>query len=414
MFSIELILLAAVFGTALGFAIYRIRTLGRELLEERDRRSSLEAEHQALRERFVALDAERTQQLQNAQEQIELLKQAEERLTIQFENLANRIFEEKKQAFSQLNREGVQSVIAPLSSQLDEFRSRIETIYDTENRERASLLTEIRLLKDMNERLGREATNLARALKGDSKQRGNWGEIQLQRILEESGLRKGREYEVQVSVQTEDSRRLQPDVIVHLPEGKDIVIDSKVSLVAYEKYHSAEDEQERKIHIKAHIASIRSHIKSLGSKGYNRLPGIKSLDMVIMFVPLEPALLLAFEHDPELFNEAFRNEILLVGPSTLMATLQIIYNIWRHEYQNRNALEIATEAGKLHDQFVLFADALEKTGVQLKKAMDSYETTRKRLVAGRGNLVSRTLKLQDLGARAKKKMPVNLLDGLEE
>ncbi len=308
----------------------------------------------------------------------------------------------------------MQSVIAPLSSQLDEFRSRIETIYDTENRERASLLTEIRLLKDMNERLGREATNLARALKGDSKQRGNWGEIQLQRILEESGLRKGREYEVQVSVQTEDSRRLQPDVIVHLPEGKDIVIDSKVSLVAYEKYHSAEDEQERKIHIKAHIASIRSHIKSLGSKGYNRLPGIKSLDMVIMFVPLEPALLLAFEHDPELFNEAFRNEILLVGPSTLMATLQIIYNIWRHEYQNRNALEIATEAGKLHDQFVLFADALEKTGVQLKKAMDSYETTRKRLVAGRGNLVSRTLKLQDLGARAKKKMPVNLLDGLEE
>ncbi len=404
-----LLLVTGVLGTALLFSVLRILSLKKELDSQKNRGRQAEEACAELRERLAAIEAERNQQLRDAEEQIKLLQESEKRLSMHFENLANRIFEEKQQTFSRATRQSVESLIDPLSVQIREFRSRIENIYDTETRERASLRTEINLLKEMNQRLGQEALNLARALKGDSKARGNWGEIQLQRILEESGLRKGREYDAQVSIANKDGRRLQPDIIVHLPEGKDIVIDSKVSLVAYERYHSSEDEKERQAQLKAHIASIRKHIKDLSGKDYNRLAGIRSLDMVIMFVPLEPALLLALEHDPQLFNHAFSKEILLVGPSTLMATLQIIYNIWRHEYQNRNALEIATEAGKLHDQFVLFAESLEKTGYQLNKALESFETTRKRLVTGRGNLVRKIQILRELGARAKKNLPPQLL-----
>ncbi len=398
-------ILAAVLGTALVFTLIRLRSLRSELIQTQESLQTTKVEYQQLREEYAALEAEFVKEKEEAATRVKFLEEAEKRLSMQFENLANRIFQEKNQVFSRMNREGIESLVTPLSTQIKEFRSRIDAIYDSENRERASLLTEIKQLKDMNEMLGREALNLARALKGDSKVRGNWGEVQLQRILEESGLRKGLEYDVQVSLKNEDGRRLQPDVVVHLPEGKDIVIDSKVSLVAYEKYHSADDEQERLHHLKAHIDSIRTHIKGLGAKNYSHLQGINSLDMVIMFVPVEPALLLAFEHEPELFNLAFSHEILLVGPSTLMATLQIIYNIWRHEYQNRNALEIATEAGKLHDQFVLFVNALEKSGDHLKKALESYELTHKRLVSGRGNLVRRALRLKELGARTKKSLP---------
>ncbi len=405
-----LLLITGMLGTALAVSVLRNLALKRELQNQQTRCAKAEQECSALRERLAAMEAERNQQLRDAEERIGLLQESERRLSLHFENLANRIFEEKQQAFSRASRQGIESLLEPLSVQLREFRGRIEDIYDTETRERASLRTEINMLKEMNQRLGREALNLARALKGDSKTRGNWGEIRLQRILEESGLKKGREYDAQVSLANEEGRRLQPDIIVHLPEGKDIVIDSKVSLVAYERYHSSEDEKERQAQLKAHISSIRKHIRTLSEKDYNRLSGIRSLDMVIMFVPLEPALLLALEHDPELFNHAFSREILLAGPSTLMATLQIIYNIWRHEYQNRHALEIATEAGKLHDQFVLFAHSLEKTGQHLHKALESFETTRKRLITGRGNLVRKAHALRELGARAKKNMPGELLE----
>nr|MDA3785734.1 DNA recombination protein RmuC [Deltaproteobacteria bacterium] len=217
--------------------------------------------------------------------------------------------------------------------------------------------------------------------------RGNWGEMQLERLLEESGLEKGREYEVQVNHHNGEGKRLQPDVVVHLPEKKDVVIDSKVSLVAYEQYHTADSDSGRQLHIRNHLAAMRRHISGLSAKKYDELIGVNSLDLVIMFVPIEPALLLAFEQEPGLFSEAFNRHILLVSPSTLMATLQIIYNIWRYEKQNINALKIATDAGRLYDHSALFVEALEQVGSQLKKATESYDTAHKRLTSGKGNLV---------------------------
>ena len=297
-----------------------------------------------------------------------------------------------------------------MREQLKDFRKRVDEVYDKENKERASLRTEIHLLKTLNERISTDALNLTKALKGESKTRGSWGEMQLERLLEDSGLVKGREYDVQVSLKSEEGRRFQPDVVVHLPEKKDVIVDSKVSLVPYEQFCSSEDEEERQHQLRQHIVALRAHFKSLSAKSYEELIGINSLDLVIMFVPVEPALLLAFEHEPTLFNEAFSLGILLVCPSTLMATLQIIHNIWRYEYQNLNSLQIATEAGRLHDQFVLFVDALEKVGEQIKKAGESYDMAHKRLTSGKGNLVSRTHKLQILGDKTKKAIDASLLE----
>ncbi len=359
---------------------------------------------------FASLRATLDEERKAAREKIAMLEQAEIRLAREFEILAHRIFEEKQRKFSEESRKGVEILISPMRDQLAEFRKKVEDVYDKENRERASLLTEIQGLKSLNERIGADALNLTRALKGDSKVRGTWGEIQLERLLEESGLTKDREYEVQAGFRNEDGRRFMPDVVVHLPEKKDVVIDSKVSLVAYEQYFAAETDEDRLRHLKAHVASIRSHVNSLAAKNYDDLIGVHSLDTVIMFVPVEPALLLAFEHEPRLFNEAFARKILLVCPSTLMSTLQIIHNIWRYEYQNMNARTIADEAGKLHDQFVNFVESLEKIGEQIRKAADVYEQAHKRLVSGRGNLVGRARKLKMLGAKTKKDLGSELIE----
>ncbi len=381
----------------------------------------LNKEHQKLfREKsdleriFASLQTQAEEERKSSEDKIRLLEQAEKRLTQEFENLANRIFEEKHQKFSEVSKTSVETLLNPMREQLKDFRKRVDEVYDQENKERASLLTEIHLLKTLNERISADALNLTKALKGDSKTRGNWGEMQLERLLEESGLGKGREYEVQVSLKSEDGKRLQPDVVIHLPEKKDVIIDSKVSLVAYEKFCCSEDEDGRQYQIRQHVTALRTHFKSLSAKGYEDLIGVNSLDLVIMFVPVEPALLLAFEHEPTLFNEAFSFGILLVCPSTLMATLQIIHNIWRYEYQNRNALQIATEAGRLHDQFVLFVEALEKVGDQIKKSQEIYDIAHKRLTSGKGNLVGRTRKLQALGAKTKKNIDASLLEAAVE
>ncbi len=366
-------------------------------------KSRLDSDHAALK---TQIDADR----QAAADKLKLLEQAEMKMTKEFENLANRIFEEKHDKFSKVSKSNMESMLTPMREQLTSFRKRVDHVYDQENKERASLLNEIQQLKSLNERIGADALNLTKALKGDSKLRGNWGEMQLERLLEESGLSKGREYEVQVSLHNEEGKRLQPDVVVHLPEKKDVVIDSKVSLVAYEQYHATDSDDERQRQIRNHIASLRSHINDLSGKNYDELIGINSLELVIMFVPIEPALLLAFEHEPNLFSEAFNRRILLVSPSTLMATLQIINNIWRYEHQNLNALQIATDAGRLYDQFFRFVESLEQVGSQLKKATESYQTAHKRLTSGRGNLVGRTEKLKKLGAKTKKALSSQLLE----
>ncbi|OGQ97925.1 MAG: hypothetical protein A2505_09145 [Deltaproteobacteria bacterium RIFOXYD12_FULL_55_16] len=439
------LIIIGILGLAFSSALIRLRRLNRELANSREDNIRLEREQGILQERLLAikvltmerdearrllvdegkargdlaselaaLQAKSRERLGAADEKISLLEQAEKKLATEFENLANRIFEEKHQKFSEVSKTGVEALLNPMRQQLTDFRKKVEDVYDNDNKERASLRNEIQSLKSLNERIGADALNLTRALKGDSKARGTWGEMQLERLLEESGLRKGHEYEVQASHRNEDGQRFQPDVLLHLPEKKDVVIDSKVSLVAYEQYHSAETDEERQRQLRAHIGSLRLHFNGLSAKNYDELIGVNSLDLVIMFVPIEPALLLAFEHEPHLFSEAFNRRILLVSPSTLMATLQIIHNIWRYEYQNRNAQTIAAEAGKLHDQFVGFVEALEKVGEQIRKAGESYDTAHKRLTSGKGNLVGRTQKLRILGAKTKKSISPELLETAEE
>jgi len=388
--------------------------VARDLENARASIERLQADNAALQTEHGKLQIQLQKDAEAAEQQIKVLKQSEERLTREFENLANRIFDEKRQRFHKESREGVENLLRPVREQLAEFKKKVEDVYVQEAKDRTSLHAEIKNLRSLSERLSDDAVNLTNALKGKSKVRGNWGEMQLERILEDSGLARGREYETQASFKDEEGHRLQPDVIVHLPERKDVVIDSKVSLVAYERYIAAKNDEDRQQAIREHIASIRVHINSLSGKDYDELLGVNSLDLVIMFVPIEPAFLLALENDPDLQNEAFSKRILLVSPTTLMGTLRIIYNIWRYEYQNRNALEIARQAGGMHDQFVLFVESLEDVGKQIGKANESYETARKRLVAGRGNLVGRIERLQELGAKAKKKLSVQILEAAGE
>jgi DNA recombination protein RmuC len=351
----------------------------------------------------------------NAEEKLTLLQEAREQLKMEFQNVANKIFEDKSRKFTDQNRENMEGVLKPMREQLLDFKKKVEDVYDKESKDRISLLNEIIHLKTLNERISEDALNLTNALKGQSKTRGSWGEMILERVLEESGLQKGREYEVQTMYASEAGQRRHPDVIVHLPEGKDIVIDSKVSLTAYEKYCSSDTEEKREKRLKEHIVSIRTHIKTLGDKRYEELEGIKTLDFVLMFLPVEGAFWTAIESEQGLFNEAFDKNIMLVSPSTLLATLRIINNIWRYEDQNKNALIIAKKAGDLYDKFVGFVEVLDDVGQKIDKARESYQTARNRLTDGRGNLVRRTVELRQLGVKAQKELPEGLVvQALEE
>ncbi len=347
------------------------------------------------------LDAEQRQTV----EKITLLNDARERLTAEFKVLAERILEEKGRTFADHNKAQMDGLIGPLREQLGDFRKRVEDVYDNESRDRATLLNEIGHLKNLNERIGKDALNLTNALKGDVKILGGWGEVILERILEASGLEKGRAYETQVSLTGSSGSRYQPDVIVRLPEGRDVIVDAKVSLKAYERYHASSDESIRATAIREHLTSLRTHFKGLSEKHYEDLEGIRTLDFVLMFVPIEAAFFTALEYDRALFTEAFEKNVILVSPSTLLVTLRTIHNIWRYADQNENVLEIARQAGGLYDKFIGFIDALEEVGRQLDRARGAYRTARDRLSTGRGNLVRRVEQLKTLGVRANKTLP---------
>jgi len=343
-------------------------------------------------------------------EKIALLEQAEKNMTAAFENLANRIIEEKSKKFTEQNKINIGEVLNPLREQLGDFKKKIEDVYDKESKDRVSLHHEITSLKSLNEQMSKDAINLTRALKGDSKKRGNWGEVILERVLEDSGLKNGREYETQGSFRDENGKLYYPDVVVHLPDNKDVVIDSKVSLNAYERYFSTEDDNERKQALSEHLNSIRTHVSGLQGKNYDELLRLNSLDMVLMFVPIEPALMLAFEHDENLYQDAFKKGIFLVSPSTLTMNLHIIHNMWRYEYQNQNAQEIAKRAGDMYDKFVGFVDALEDIGDKLGKAQTAYQTAHNRLTDGKGNLVGKAEAIRNLGLETNKKLSNELID----
>lgn len=421
----EYTIIAGIFGFILGlglmWVVYRNRLVaGNQLLEDRaaqldELKSRLKQHEDAdYRAKIAELQTLLESERRSISEKIALLEQAGKSMTASFENLANRIMEEKSKKFTEQNKLNIGEVLNPLREQLGDFKKKIEDVYDKETKDRMSLHHEITNLKSLNEQMSKDAINLTKALKGDSKKRGNWGEVILERVLEDSGLKNGREYETQGSYRDEDGKLYYPDVVVHLPDNKDVVIDSKVSLNAYESYCSSEDDSERKQALNEHIGSIRNHIAGLKGKSYADLVKVNSLDVILMFVPIEPALMLAFEHDETLFQDAFKNGIFLVSPSTLTMNLRIIHNMWRYEYQNRNAQEIAKSAGDMYDKLVGFVEALEDVGDKLDKAQSSYKTAHNRLTEGKGNLVKRAEDMRKLGLQTNKKLANELVNNMLE
>ena len=350
-----------------------------------------------------------------ADEKLKLLTEARQSLGEQFQNLANTILEEKSRRFTEQNRDQLNQILTPLNERIHGFGELVQQTYEKESRQRLTLENELKRLQTLNTQLHGDAKALTDALTGtQNKTQGNWGEMILESVLEHSGLQKGREYTVQAaSVRQEEdgrTRRLQPDVLVHLPEGKQIVIDSKVSLTAYVRHTQAADAETAERELAAHIASIRAHVRNLSQKDYTDLEGVNTLDFVFMFVPVEPAYLLALQHDAGLFQECFDKRIMLAGPSTLLATLRTVANLWRNEQQNQNALAIAEEGGKLYDKFVGFVQTLEGVGKNMTQAQSQFQAACKQLSQGKGNLVSRAEKLRALGVKAGKRLDKNLVE----
>ena len=388
----------------------QIRERETRLAEANRVSDELRGDNTVYRERISHLETTLSEQRKQNEEKLALLEQAKESLNLEFKNLANEIFDAKQKAFKEQSQTQLDSVLKPLGERIKDFEKKVIDTYSQESRERFSLIKEVKNLQDLNARISKDAVNLTNALKGENKTQGTWGEMILERVLEKSGLTRGREYETQVSLKTEDGRRVQPDVIVHLPEDKDVVIDSKVSLTAYERYCSVDDEQERNQALVAHIQSLRQHVKELGDKDYQNLEALRTLDFVLLFVPIEAAFAIAVQHDNELFADAFDRNIMVVSPSTLHATLRMIHNIWRFEQQNKNAQEIARSAGALYDKFVNFVSDLEDVGARLQAVQASYDKAHNKLTSGRGNLVSRAESMRQLGAKAGKSLPENLVE----
>jgi DNA recombination protein RmuC len=384
------------------------KRLERELAEEKRGSIGLQEANRLLNEDQIRIEVKSKESLRAAQEKIELMKAAREQMSAEFNNLANRIFEEKTERLMQTNKASLETTLNPLKTQLGDFRKKVEDIYDKETRDRVSLRVELEQLKNLNTQLSEDATNLTRALKGDKKIQGNWGEVVLERVLEQSGLRKGSEYETQVNLKSEDGARRLPDVIIRLPDNKDVVVDSKVSLVDYEHFVNAESDPEKEAALSRHVSAISNHISGLSVKAYEKLEGIRSLDFVLMFIPIESAFSAAYDANPEMFMRASDKQIVIVSPTTLLVTLRTIQTIWRYEYQNRNAEKIAAQAGGIFDQFALVIESLDEVGRNIDRAKESFEHTHKRISTGRGNLVRRVKQLEELGARNKKKLPASL------
>jgi len=332
-------------------------------------------------------------------ENLGLLETARDQMKHEFSTLAQNIFDEKGKKFTEQNQHNLSHLINPLKEQIKTFEQKVQDTYEKESRDRMSLSHEIKHLKSLNQQISQDAINLTQALKGDTKAQGTWGEVVLERVLEISGLKKGREYETQVSLKDDDNKAYQPDVIVHLPDNKDIIIDSKVSLVAYERLQSGDETQ-----LSAHLQSLRNHIKLLSDKQYQKLKGVQTLDFVLMFVPIEPALTLAMQADDGLFNDALSRNIVLVTPTTLLATLRTIQNIWRFEHQNQNALKIAQRAGDLYDKFVSFVEDMKDIGKRMDTTQKSYDAAMNKLKEGRGNLIKRAEDIKAMGASTSKKL----------
>nr|WP_314491106.1 DNA recombination protein RmuC [uncultured Pseudomonas sp.] len=372
-------------------------------------RSNRETELRRLEAQAARLEAELREQQENHQQRLEDLQQARDTLRAQFAEMATKIFDEREQRFAQTSQQHLGQLLDPLKERIQAFEKRVEESYQQEARERFSLGKELERLQQLNQRLSDEATNLTQALKGQKTQ-GNWGELILERVLEHAGLEKGREYQTQVSLKSADGERFQPDVLIMMPGNKQVIVDAKVSLTAYQQYVSESDSSRSQAALKQHVQSLRSHVKGLSGKDYNRLEGLHSLDFVLLFVPIEAAFSAALQAEPNLFQEAFDKQIVIVSPTTLLATLRVIDSLWKQERQSQNAREIAERAGWLYDKFVLFIQDLDELGNRLQQVDKAYAAARNKLCEGRGNLISRSEQLKLLGARASKSLPADLLE----
>lgn len=338
-------------------------------------------------------------------EQEALVETTRGRMEQDFQLLAARILTEQGEQLSNQHASGLQALLEPMREQLQTFRQRVEDVYDKDSRDHAALRREIELLRDLNQQLSTDALNLTQALQGKSKIQGQWGEMILEKLLEDSGLRKGTEFETQVGVHNEQGRLRQPDVIVHLPRKREIIIDAKVSLKAWALAAHEQDPKKQQKLLKQHLQSLHNHIKGLSGKEYHRLPGISTLDFVLLFIPAEGAFQAAVTLEPDILTLAMRKKVILTGPSTLLAILRTIHHLWRMDEQGRNSLTIAKQAGNLYDKFVGFVEAFEEIGFRLEQSQQSWQTARKRLVSGRGNLVGRIESLKELGVQPNREVP---------
>lgn len=428
------LIIGLVLGTGAGWLIFRSSGSADKafVLAEQEKSKTLQIQSQDLKKELEAARArilEMTTSLsateadyrnleeklsEKLEERKSEINELQEKFSAQFKNLANQIFEEKSQKFTEQNKSNLFDLLKPLGERIVEFEKKIDQTHRDSLEKNAGLFNELKNLKELNVQMGEDARNLTRALKGDTKTQGNWGEFILETILEKSGLEKGREFVVQESFTTAEGRRQQPDVILNLPEKKHIIIDSKVSLTAYNSYVSAETDEQRAAAVKAHLVSIRQHMRILGDKNYQKNYSENGLDFVIMFIPLEPAYFLAIQSDPRLYEEAFDKRIVFVSPTLLLPSLQLIKSAWRQEYQNQNVIEIAKRAGDLYDKFVGFSDDLLALGRQLDSSKKSYEEAMKKLSTGSGNLVSKVENLKRLGAKADKSIDPKLLSRSED
>ena len=354
------------------------------------------------------LAVERRQSADKLQTLQQSAQEAKTALSDQFKNLANEILEEKSKRFAEQNQQNLDTLLKPLQEKLSDFRKQVDETYQSEARERFALKQEVEKLAGLNLRMTDETRALTNALKGESKTQGDWGELVLETILENSGLRKGEEYVVQDTQTISDGSRLQPDVVIRLPESKHLVIDSKVSITAYTRYVQSDNETVKTAELNGHVSSIRQHIQGLSAKNYQDLYGVGSIDFVLMFIPIEPAFLAAMRHAPDIYQEALKKNIVIVCPSTLLATVRTVAHLWRQEHQNRNAQEIARQCASLYDKFVGFVEDLDKVGQRLEQAQISYNEAAGKLKTGRGNLIRTAENVKKLGVKPNKSLPAKL------
>ncbi|MAU26594.1 MAG: DNA recombination protein RmuC [Muricauda sp.] len=390
-----------------------LNNLNDKILAENEEKRQLQSEKEQLGNQIVRYQAD----LENLQrintEQKEEVEKLQEKFTKEFENLANKILDEKSKKFTEKNEENIKGILTPLEKKIKEFEEKVEKSQKENISIHSALKEQLLNLQNQNLKITQEAENLTKALKGDSKMQGNWGELVLERVLEKSGLEKDREYSVQQSFKREDGSRVMPDVIINLPDGKKMVVDSKVSLTDYERYVNA-DEDDKPRFLKDHLTSIRKHIEQLSAKKYEDLYEMESPDFVLMFVPIEPAFAIAINEDNSLYNKAFEQNIVIVTPATLLATLRTIDTMWSNEKQQRNAIEIARQAGALYDKFEGFVTDLTKVGKKMDEAKNEYRGAMNKLVEGRGNIVTSIEKLKKMGAKAKKSIPEPILKRAQE